>query len=71
MKEFYSIAMEKKLKIAIQALEDIRNPLSKLKRSLEPEGKLDGPMTVSIIKDPVYLKSIAAKALKEITGVKS
>jgi len=59
MKEFYSLTVEKKLKIALQALEDIKSPAAYLKRISKPGSKL-------ILNDGKLFKDIAAKALKEI-----
>ena len=59
MKEFYSLTVEKKLKIALQALEDVKSPAAYLKRISKPGSKL-------ILNDGKLFRDIAAKALKEI-----
>ena len=55
-----------KLEIAIQALKDIEDPISALRRNLKPDEQLDGRMAVSLSEDSTYLKATARQALNEI-----
>lgn len=48
-----------------QALEDIVDPLSKMRRELEPNTQLNGQMAVHLMNDPEYLRQIAKEALKD------
>ena len=59
------ISPDEKLEIAIQALEDICNPLGCLQRDLKDGERLNS-MAVQVIKDPYYLQGIAKEALKKI-----
>jgi len=52
------------LEFAIQALEDIANPIGALQRYAEKQGrKLDGHVAVQLSNDPGYLKGMASDAL--------
>lgn len=52
------------LQFAIQALEDIANPVAALQRYAAENGrKLDGHAAVYLSKDPGYLKGMASDAL--------
>lgn len=53
-----------KLKIAVQALEDI--PISRFRRNLCVGQVLDGVMAVQLANDPAFLKDIAREALGKI-----
>jgi len=64
------LSPDEKLEIAMQALEDICNPLGALERNLKEGEKLNG-LAVQIIKDPYYLQGIAKKALEIITVVRT
>lgn len=57
---------EDKLKVAMQALEDIVDPIGALERDLEEGCTLNGQMALSISNDPVHLKGIVDKALRTI-----
>ena len=63
MKKYLS--PDEKLEIAVQALEDICNPLGMLRRKLKEDERLN-ELAVNVIKDPYFLKSIAETALREI-----
>lgn len=52
------------LEFAIQALEDIANPVAALQRYANEHGReLDGHLAVQLSKDPGYLKGMASDAL--------
>lgn len=52
------------LEFAIQALEDIANPIGALQRYAKAQGRqLDGHMAVQLSKDPGYIKGMASDAL--------
>jgi hypothetical protein len=52
------------LEFAIQALEDIANPIGALQRYAKSQGRqLDGRVAVQLSKDPGYLKGMASDAL--------
>jgi len=59
------LSPDEKLEIAMQALEDICNPLGALERKIKEGEKLNG-LAVQIIKDPYYLQSIAKEAIARI-----
>jgi len=59
------LSPDEKLEIAMQALEDICNPLGALERNLKEGEKLNG-LAVQIIKDPYYLQGIAKEAIARI-----
>ena len=55
-----------KLKVAIQALKDMLDPIGKMRREL-PEGyKLDGHFAVQYADSPQCYRAIAAEALQKI-----
>ena len=55
-----------KLKIAVEALHNIENPILEMQKSL-PEGAiLNGGMAVQLSQDHNYLKKIAREALGKI-----
>jgi hypothetical protein len=52
------------LEFAIQALEDIANPIGALQRYAKEQGRqLDGYIAVQLSKDPAYIKGMASDAL--------
>lgn len=52
------------LEFAIQALEDIANPVGALQRYAKSQGRqLDGYAAVQLSRDPGYLKGMASDAL--------
>lgn len=52
------------LEFAIQALEDIANPIGALQRYAKEQGRqLDGHMAVQLSKNPGYLSGLASDAL--------
>jgi len=57
---------DKKLEIAVQALNDVIDPISKMNRELEEGYRLDGQMAIKLSQDPNYLREIAKTALSEI-----
>lgn len=57
---------EEKLKIAIQALEDIENPLLKMEREMPQGCRLDGHMACMMAEDHNFLKREARDALRKI-----
>ena len=57
-----------RLNIAIQALEDIIDPIGKIKREMPKGYVLDGRSAVELADDPGNLKMIARVALREIRG---
>jgi hypothetical protein len=59
-----------KLKIAIEALQDISNPIEKMKSNLSRECSLDGLMCIKLSDDPNYLKGIASTALLRLKETK-
>ena len=59
----------KQLEIAIQALNDIIDPVNKLRRNLKEGELLNGLFAIQIMKDPSYLRSIASNALLKINDV--
>ena len=56
---------DRKLNIAIQALKDIVDPISGIKRTLTLGEQLNGQMAILLSNDPNYLKEIARNALKD------
>jgi hypothetical protein len=60
-----------RLKIALQALEDIRHPLQYLQRKAEEGGnKLNGGMVIRITEDCQLYKDIASEAINTINNEK-
>jgi len=57
---------EEKLKIAIQALEDIEDPISKMQRELPQGYNLDGHMCIILSQDHNFLKKEARDVLRKI-----
>jgi len=57
-----------KLAIAVQALQDVAYPITKMRRELEEGCQLNGLMAVTLSRDPEYLRTIATDALKKIEG---
>lgn len=52
------------LEFAIQALEDIANPVAALQRYAKKQNRvLDGHVAVQLAKDPYYLQGMASDAL--------
>lgn len=52
------------LEFAIQALEDIANPIAALQRYADEQGRrLDGQDAVQIVKNPNFLMGMASDAL--------
>lgn len=52
------------LEFAIQALEDIANPIGALQRYAKEQGRqLDGHMAVQLSKDPYFIQGMASDAL--------
>lgn len=52
------------LEFAIQALEDIANPVAAMQRyAKKQDRKLDGHVAVQLSKDPGYLQGLASDAL--------
>ena len=64
------MSTKKKLELAIQGLRDIANPIDRLRRNLKPDERLDGIMTVLLLKDPNYYKNIAEDVLKKMEEIK-
>jgi hypothetical protein len=60
---------KQKLKIAIQALKDIHDPISRLKRNMEEGYVLDGFYAVQLSQNASFLKDIAKDALVEIKEI--
>jgi hypothetical protein len=59
-----------KLKIAVQALKDVYDPVGRLRREAEAGGcTLNGFMTMQICLDPQIYRDTAREALKEIGEV--
>jgi len=54
------------LKIAVQALNDVIDPISKMNRELEEGYRLDGQMAHKLSQDPNYLREIAKTALDKL-----
>lgn len=52
------------LQVTSQALRDILDPISKMKRQLKADEQLDGIYAIKLSEDPNYLKSIAKNALE-------
>lgn len=52
------------LLVTSQALRDIIDPISKMKRQLKSNEQLDGTYAIKLSKDPNYLKAIAKNALE-------
>lgn len=62
--------MKTKLSIATQALIDISEPITAMRRYAESKGaELNGHMAYTLSNDPYHLKNIAKKALSEMTEV--
>jgi len=59
---------EEKLKIAIQALEDIENPILKMQRELPKGCQLDGHMAWMLSDDHNFLKREAREAIRKINS---
>jgi hypothetical protein len=57
-----------KLKIVIQALEDIKDPITAFKRNLKEGDKFDGMMAIQLSNNANYLKEIAKTALMDINN---
>ena len=55
---------EEKLKVAIQALKDIADPIGKMRRELPPGCQFNGMMAVQLATDANFLKQEARKALE-------
>ncbi len=60
------LTVEHRLKIAIKALQDIQNPIAKMRRELEEDEVLNGVAAINLSKDHTYLKDIAKNALDKI-----
>ena len=60
------MSVDYKLEIAMQALEDIADPVGAIKRKMNPEERLNGPMAISLSQNHNYLKGIAREALYKI-----
>lgn len=52
------------LQVTSQALRDVLDPISKMKRKLKPDEQLNGAYAIKLSEDPNYLKSIAKNALE-------
>jgi hypothetical protein len=61
-----SYEYEKKLNVVTQTLEDIINPITKLKRGLKDGEQLDGGYAIMLSKDPEYLRTMAQEALNKL-----
>ena len=59
---------EEKLKIAIQALEDIEDPIGKMQRELPKGCTLDGHMACMMADDHNFLKREAREAIRKINS---
>jgi hypothetical protein len=55
-----------KLSIAIQALKDIVDPISALRRDIKDDEVLNGCLAISLSNDQSHLKNIAKEALLKI-----
>jgi hypothetical protein len=54
------------LETAISALKEIVEPITYMKKRLEPDERLNGQMAVQMANDPEYLKDIAKKTLRDL-----
>jgi len=59
---------KQKLKIALDALNAISNPVKHMRENLPDGHMLNGYMASQLSNDPAYLKDLAAKALAQIYG---
>jgi hypothetical protein len=58
------------LKVAIQALKDVRAPIAYLRRQAEAQGcTLDGRNAIALSSDPAFLKDIATDALRTLKAL--
>lgn len=55
-----------KLQIALQALQDIIDPVGAIKSKIQPTEQLNGSYAILLSNDPNYLKDIAKEALRRI-----
>lgn len=58
--------MDERLKIAIQALKNIVDPIGALQKSLKEDEQLNGHAAVLLTKDPHYYIALAKDALSKI-----
>lgn len=59
--------VEKKLKLAVEALKEIKDPVVYMQIEAQERGcQLDGTRAVALAKDPSYLRSLAAIALAKL-----
>ena len=56
-------ALRKEIRRLREALEDIANPLQRLKRNVPEGAKLNGQMAVALMESPDFYKDIAQQAL--------
>jgi len=61
--------IDKALNLAIQALEDLVDPIGAIKRNMKPTEQLNGYMAIQISNDPNHLKTIATNALRAIKEI--
>ncbi|MDO8604361.1 MAG: hypothetical protein Q7K40_03110 [bacterium] len=55
--------------IALQALDDIADPITALKRNLKPGESLNGPTAINLKNSPDHLRNIATTAIKQISNI--
>ena len=60
------MSTDEKLAWAIQALEDVTDPVSKVRRELRPGYSLDGTGCVRMLDDPETYRRIAREALAKL-----
>lgn len=59
--------VREKLKVAVEALHNIENPILAMQESLPEGAVLNGGMACQLSEDHNYLQSIARKALSDIS----